>query len=181
MVVEIETTLNNAWRGAVGKSGYSPRAQMTADALSLTLQLGQDNVGARLLTPDSGITIKDAYANYRASNTVQVVVGQFKVPFLRANLESGFNQLLVDRGTVPTLRPAREGSRDLGMMLWGNAGGLQYRVAAFDGSDQDGSSTESSLRLTTRIAHNWFAREPGLAPAQAIAGAQVHRHRACPA
>lgn len=129
------------------------------DTLSASVQVGQDNVGAKLLTPDGGISIKDAYVNYRAADALQIAVGQFKVPFLRANLESGFNQILVDRGTLPTLRPAREGSRDLGVMGWGNAGGLQYRFALLDGSDQD--AADSGVRLTARIAHNWFTREAG--------------------
>ena len=129
------------------------------DRINVSVQVGQDNVGAKLLTPDAGISIKDAYVNYRAANAVLIAIGQFKVPFLRANLESGFNQILVDRGTLPTLRPAREGSRDLGVMGWGNAGGVQYRLALLDGSDQD--VTSSSVRVSGRIAHNWFTRETG--------------------
>lgn len=133
-----------------------------SESLTATIQAGQDNIGARFLAPDAGIAIKDAYINYRAANAFQVAAGQFKVPFLRANLESGFNQLLVDRGTLPTLRPAREGSRDIGVMAWGNARRFQYRVAAFDGSDQD-AAVRGTLRLTARLAKNWFTEEPGLA------------------
>ena len=128
------------------------------ERLSVYVHAGQDNLGAKLLTPDSGITIKDASANYRVHDGFQVTAGQFKVPFLRANLGSGFNQILIDRGTLPTLRPAREGSRDLGVMLWGNRRGVQYRFAVFDGSDQDYAF--SGPRITARLAHNWFASEP---------------------
>lgn len=131
-----------------------------SDALTAFVQAGQDNVGATLLTPDGRIGIKDAYVNYRVTPAFQIAAGQFKVPFLRADLESGFNQLLVDRGTLPTLRPAREGSRDLGVMTWGNIERWQYRLAAFDGSDQ-AAANGSHLRLTARIAKNWFTAEPG--------------------
>jgi hypothetical protein len=134
-----------------------------SDRIAVSFQLGQDNIGAKALTADGGITLKDAYVNFRATNAFQVAFGQFKIPFLRANLESGFNQVLVDRGTLPTLRPAREGSRDVGAMTWGNAGGVQYRVAMFDGSDQDAGTAGGDLRLTARVAHNWFARETGFA------------------
>jgi hypothetical protein len=75
---------------------------------------------------------------------------------------SGFNQLLVDRALLPTLRPAREGSRDLAGMVWGNAGGFQYRAALFDGSDQEDSNTGSSFRGSARVAYNWFTKETGL-------------------
>jgi hypothetical protein len=132
------------------------------ESLTLYFQVGQDNIGGKLLTDDGSIRIKDAYANYRASNSVQFCVGQFKIPFLRANLESGFNQLLVDRGTLPSLRPAREGLRDLGAMAWGNVHALQYRVALFDGSDQEARNSTSSLRASTRVAYNWFTNENGL-------------------
>lgn len=132
-------------------------------SITFSLQVGQDNIGSKLLTDDGSPHVKDAYINYRAANAFQVTVGQFKIPFLRINLESGFNQLLVDRATLPSLRPAREGSRDLGAMAWGNKAGLQYRLAVFDGSDQEAKNTSSRLRLSSRVAYNWFAMEPGLA------------------
>jgi hypothetical protein len=131
-------------------------------SISFSFQFGQDNIGARLLGEDGSIRIKDAYLNYRAAGALQLVIGQFKIPFLRANLESGFNQLLVDRGTLPSLRPAREGSRDLGAMAWGNVRGFQYRLAVFDGSDQEARNSTSSFRITSRVARNWFTRETGL-------------------
>lgn len=131
-------------------------------AISFSLQLGEDNLGAKVLTPDGSIRIKDAYVTYRANHALQLTAGQFKVPFLRINLESGFNQLLVDRGTLPSLRPAREGSRDLGFMAWGNADRLQYRAAFFDGSDQEARNSRSSVRMSTRLAYNWFAKETGV-------------------
>ena len=132
-------------------------------SVSFYLQVGHDNVGAKLLTEDGSIRIKDAYINYRAVNGLQAVVGQFKIPFLRANLESGFNQLLVDRGALPTLRPSREGSRDLGLMVWGNMQGFQYRAALLDGSDQEVRNTETHLRGSGRLAYNWFTTETWLA------------------
>jgi hypothetical protein len=132
------------------------------ESVSFYLQVGQDNIGAKLLTEDGSIRIKDAYINYGAVDGLQAVVGQFKIPFLRANLESGFNQLLVDRGVLPTLRPSREGSRDLGVMVWGNMQGFQYRAALFDGSDQETRNAETHLRGSGRVAYNWFTRETGL-------------------
>lgn len=133
-----------------------------SESISFAFQFGQDNIGGRLLNPDGSIRIKDAYITYRADDRLQVTAGQFKIPFLRANLESGFNQLLVDRGGLPALRPAREGSRDLGAMAWGNLRALQYRLAVFDGSDQESDAAASSFRLSTRVAYNWFTRETGL-------------------
>lgn len=132
------------------------------ESISVFFQVGQDNIGAHVLTADRGISVKDAYVNVRALGGLQFVAGQFKIPFLRANLESGFNQILVDRGTLPTLRPAREGSRDLGLMAWGDVGRLQYRLAVFDGSDQEESAAASGRRVTARVAHNWFSPESGL-------------------
>jgi hypothetical protein len=145
----------------VRRARLSVQARVS-DRISASFQIGQDNIGGRLLTPDSGITIKDAYVNLRATNVFQLAVGQFKVPFLRANLESGFNQLLVDRGTLSGFRPAREGSRDIGAMAWGNVRRTQYRVAVFGGSDQDLATAGGNIRLTARVAHNWFTAENGL-------------------
>ena len=142
----------------------SARFLLSAQAsprLQIYLQLGQDNNGSKVLKPDAGFRTKDFYLNYRRAEALQVMVGQFKVPFLRQNLESGFNQLLVDRATLPSLRPAIEGQRDEGGMLWGNHGGFQYRVALFDGSDQDTTNTRSSFRGASRLSYNWFTPEPG--------------------
>ena len=126
------------------------------------IQLGSDNVGSKLLTDDAGIRFKDFYVNYRFAPGFQVVAGQFKVPFLRQNLESGSNQMLIDRAVLNAVRPARESSRDLGVMGWGNFGGFQYRAAALDGSDQEDDNARSSLRGALRLAYNWFTPETGL-------------------
>ncbi len=130
-------------------------------SLEIVFQLGQDNIGSKILKDDAGFRFKDAVLNYKKTEALQLAVGQFKVPFLRQNLCSGFNQLLVDRSLVTALRPAIEGSRDQGGMIWGSDGGFQYRVALFDGSDQEDTNTQSSLRGTTRVSWNWFTPEPG--------------------
>ncbi len=130
--------------------------------LDVYFQFGFDNSGSKILRDDAGVRIKDAYINYHKWDGLQLVFGQFKVPFLRQNLQSGFNQLLVDRTLVTSLRPAIEGSRDEGGMAWGNKGGFQYRTAVFDGSDQEDTNTSSSLRGTVRASYNWFTHEPTL-------------------
>jgi hypothetical protein len=132
------------------------------ESISFYFQAGQDNIGGKLLNDDGSVRLKDAYIGYRASNALQVTGGQFKIPFLRSNLESAFNQLLIDRTALVGQRPAREGSRDLGVMLWGNVDALQYRVALTDGSDQERQNSDSSFRLVSRAAYNWFTRETGL-------------------
>jgi hypothetical protein len=132
------------------------------ESLELLLQAGQDNWGTKTAVDQTGFRIKDFFVNWKTAEPFQVVAGQFKVPFLRNNLESGFNQLLVDRPAVTAIRPAREGSRDLGVMAWGNAGGLQYRAALFDGSDQEDLNSGSSPRGSGRVAWNWGDRETGL-------------------
>lgn len=143
-----------------------------SESIGLYFQFGQDNIGAQLLTEDGSIRIKDAFVNYRGADAFQVAAGQFKVPFLRANLESGFNQILVDRAALAGLRPAREGSRDLGAMAWGNVDGLQYRLAVFDGSDQEARDSGSSFRVSTRLAYNWFTHETGLGYTGSYLGAR---------
>ncbi len=137
------------------------RAQL-GERLELALQAGLDNEGSKILRDDTGFRIKDAYLNYKQTEALQIAAGQFKVPFLRQNLCSAFNQLLVDRSFVPALRPAIEGQRDLGGMVWGNHGGFQYRTGLFDGSDQEDVNTRSSLRGTVRLSYNWFTPETGL-------------------
>jgi hypothetical protein len=142
--------LRLVFRGSVSKS------------LDVYFQFGMDNNGSKVLRDDAGVRVKDAYLNYHKWDGLQLVFGQFKVPFLRQNLQSGFNQLLVDRTLVTGLRPAIEGSRDQGGMAWGNHGGFQYRAAVFDGSDQEDTNTSSSLRGAVRASYNWFTHEPGL-------------------
>lgn len=132
------------------------------DTIELYLQVGQDNWGTKVVADETGLRIKDFYLNWKAKDAIQVVGGQFKIPFLRNNLQSGFNQLLVDRSAVTALRPARDGSRDIGFMAWGNAGGFQYRASVTDGSDQEDLNSGSSPRGSGRVTWNWFTRETGL-------------------
>jgi hypothetical protein len=132
-----------------------------SSSLEIFFQAGEDNMGSRILKDDAGFRFKDAMLNYRHGEGLQLAVGQFKVPFLRQNLESGFNQLLVDRSIATAIPPAVEGQRDDGGMIWGNRGGMQYRVAVFDGSDQEDTNTNSSLRGSARVSYNWFTPEPG--------------------
>jgi len=47
-------------------------------------------------------------------------------------------------------------------MIWGNHRGFQYRVAVFDGSDQDTTNTRSTFRTSSRLSYNWFTPEPGV-------------------
>jgi len=136
------------------------RARLS-NSLEIFFQAGEDNMGSKILKDDAGFRFKDAMLNFRHSEGLQLAVGQFKVPFLRQNLESGFNQLLVDRSITTAIRPAVEGQRDDGGMIWGNRGGMQYRVAVFDGSDQEDTNTHSSLRGSARVSYNWFTPEPG--------------------
>ena len=131
-------------------------------SLDIYVQFGIDNNGSKVLRDDTGVRVKDAYINYHKWDGFQIVFGQFKVPFLRQVLESGFNQLLVDRTIVATQRLALEGLRDEGGMVWGNKGGFQYRAAIFDGSEQEDTNTSSSLRGTARVSYNWFTHETGL-------------------
>ncbi len=142
-----------------------------SEKLSIYLQVGQDNINrdiptiagsTKLPTEDSGLKVKDFCFNYKARDGFQLTVGQFKIPYLRSNLESGWNQILVDRALLPGLRPAREGTRDVGGMVWGNRGGFQYRAALFDGSDQEDSNPSGSLRGSARVSYNWFTPEADL-------------------
>jgi phosphate-selective porin O/P len=137
------------------------RAQI-GKSVEIVFQAGQDNIGSKVLRDDAGFRFKDAYILYKKNAALQLVAGQFKIPFLRQNLASGFNQLLVDRSLVTALRPAIEGSRDQGGMIWGNHKGLQYRAAIFDGSDQEDTTTRSSFRGSARLSWNWFTTEPGM-------------------
>ena len=50
------------------------------------VQLGQDNIDSKISTDEAGIRIKDAYVKYKRAEPLQVMVGQFKVSFLRQNL-----------------------------------------------------------------------------------------------
>jgi hypothetical protein len=137
------------------------RAQLSP-RLDGYLQFGQDNVASKIFAEDAGFRVKDAYLNYKPADAFQLLAGQFKVPFLRQNLQGDFDLLLVERAGLTALRPAREGSRDVGGMVWGNAGGFQYRAALFDGSDQERTTSQSSLRGSTRLSWNWFTRETGV-------------------
>jgi hypothetical protein len=138
-----------------------------SEKLTFLLQAGQDNLNARipeipgstrLPTEDGGFKIKNLYLNCRFADGFQLAAGMFKIPFLRHSLESAHQQPLVDRSLLAAVRPAREGARDVGGQVWGNLGGLQYRAALFDGSDQEDDGSSSSLRGTARVSYNWFTQ-----------------------
>lgn len=138
--------------------------------LEFFLQAGEDNLGAKAIGDNAAFKIKDLYTNLKVHDAFQVAAGQFKIPFLHGNLQSGFTQVLVDRSAVTAVRPAEEGSRDTGVMAWGNAGGFQYRVAALDGADQDGFGADSSLRGSGRLSWTWGDPDRGFSLTSASLG-----------
>jgi Phosphate-selective porin O and P len=100
-------------------------------------------------------TVRDAFANYRVRDSLQLRIGRFKRPFSRLELRSRgklpfrerglFNQLvLIDGGFA---------GRALGAMLWGKpADNLRYSLAASNPS-AIGSGIEG-VDITARIAYD---------------------------
>ncbi len=98
---------------------------------------------------------EDAYITLEANDALQFIVGKFKVPFTRENLEDCFGPLTMDRAEVLAYAPFAA-SRDTGVAAWGNLHNAmyQYRIMISNGRQGDGVPKSESMvtgRLTASL------------------------------
>ena len=99
-----------------------------------------------------GTVVKDAYAQFRFSRAVRVRAGQFKVPGSREYHTSARTLDFMERSALASSIAA---GRDLGVMLAGQLGGVEYGAGMFAG---DGNGRASRAELTSAGQILWNAR-----------------------
>ncbi len=104
---------------------------------------------------------EDAYVTLDASDAYRFIVGKFKIPFTRENLEDCFGPLTMDRAEVLAYTPF-VASRDTGVAMWGNLHNAvyQYRVMLSNGRQGDGVP-KSEPMVTGRITASLLDPEYG--------------------
>ncbi len=110
--------------------------------LKYLIQVSRDDVKLNQLGNSSGIELKDAFFDAAYSEKIFPRIGQFKVPFNREELNSGFALLLVERSIVNQEFAI---ARDRGAALYGILGEhLAYGVGAFLGNGTRGTEEGSA-------------------------------------
>ena len=110
---------------------------------------------------DRSVFYPDAYITLDASDAVRFIVGKFKEPFARENLEDCFGALTLDRSLTLAYNPFVH-SRDTGVAMWGNLHNamFQYRVMVSNGR-QGTSNPKSDPMVTARVTASLLDPEYG--------------------
>lgn len=95
--------------------------------------------------------VRDAYGRWRLSTRFELQIGQFKLPGSRDYLESARNFDFMER---PALSQVAAAGRDLGGMVLGDLGSLEYQAGLFAG---DGRGRGSRAKLTSAGRVVWDA------------------------
>jgi len=104
---------------------------------------------------------EDAYVTIDANDTYQFIVGKFKIPFTREDLEDCFGPLTMDRAEVLAYTPFVP-SRDTGLAMWGNVHNamFQYRVMVSNGRQGVGVPRSEPM-VTGRVTASLLDPEYG--------------------
>lgn len=103
-----------------------------------------------------GVSLKDAYLDFRFWPELRLRGGQFKVPFSREELTSSRFIDFAERSIINELAPAY----DAGVMLHGDLfkGVLGYSLGAFNGSGEDTADGNDGKDVAGRLVLAPFAR-----------------------
>ena len=96
-----------------------------------------------------GVSLKDAYLDFRLLPGLEVRSGQFKVPFSREELISSRFIDFVERSLVNELAP----SRDAGIVLQGSVldRAVSYAIGVFNGTGEDTADNNSEKEVAGRL------------------------------
>jgi hypothetical protein len=133
-----------------------------------------------------GVSLKDAYGEFKLHPLAKFTVGHFKKPFSRLKLTSPWDLLIPERGlldrfAVSDAEHGGYGGRDLGVMLsgkWDGPVGLRYHVGVFNNFYEDANDRRRDyvarleleltrgLSLAVNASHKLFRdeREAALGP-----------------
>ena len=104
-----------------------------------------------------GPELQDLYLalNLSRDGTLEIKIGQFKVPFSRQRLTSSGSQQFVDRASV--VDEFAEG-RDTGVQLRGVVAGkrVEYRLGAFNGAGQNSLADGGGVQYNGRVVFQPF-------------------------
>lgn len=125
--------------GGEDRSGFfmeKARIEVSGDinddySYKVSVEVGSSDKSDNPNPGDTGVTIRDAYVNFRIAEGVNGRMGRFKQPFNRYSLISSSRQLFLDRTALGELFRGR----DLGLMVFGNFDTIDYYLAAQNGSD----------------------------------------------
>jgi phosphate-selective porin len=95
--------------------------------------------------------VRDAYGRWRFSRQLEVQAGQFKIPGSREFLTSGRNLDFMERAALAQFAAP---GRDIGAMVAGDLGRVEYQTGVFAG---DGRGRASRAELTSASRVVWDA------------------------
>jgi hypothetical protein len=129
------------------------------------------NINAESPAFRQGFVVRDAFIGMKFADEFRVQVGAMRVPFSRIALTSSYNYIIPTQALgdvflglpinpISVAGQANDGSRDLGIVVWGNVadGMLKYYLGVSDGrfdrrgpNNLFGANTKDSLAYTIRL------------------------------
>ena len=110
---------------------------------------------------DRSMFYPDAYITIDPNDTFQFLVGKFKEPFARENLEDCFGALTLDRSLLLAYSPFVH-SRDTGVAMWGNLHNAMYQYRVMISNGRQGLGTPKSEPMVTgRLTASFLDPEYG--------------------
>lgn len=145
---------------------YARRVQLLAagqvtSALSFMLMMEHAGYGKNY-SRGTGMQTADAWVQWNLSDALHLIAGAYLPPFSRNQLTPAIYFVGPDRPITENMlleSPGMYEKRDRGLCLWGNFGGLQYRIAAGKGAKSQVLGDET-LRTTWRIHYAFMDAEP---------------------
>lgn len=156
----------DAARGGAHYDSHLRRVQLLAagqvtPALSFMLMMEHARYG-EYYSRGSGLQTADAWVQLNLSDAFHLMAGAYLPPFSRNLLTPEIYFVSPDRPITENMAlesTGMYGKRDRGLCLWGNLGGLQYRVAASKGAKSQVLGDET-LRTTWRLHYAFIDAEP---------------------
>lgn len=125
----------------------------------------QTDLGSKL---GQDVLWRDAFITLNFSEVAKLSFGLFKVQFARSTNGSGYGQMNLDRAFVvgdatdtSDVDGKIGGKRDQQLVLWGNAGKINYKIGVGDGAATKGLETDT-LRYSGRVHYAVFDAEKKL-------------------
>ena len=118
------------------------------------VQLDDDNRGKNF-SSSTGIKTRDAWIQMNSGAGWKMMAGIFPAQFSRSRLSSPFSFVALERPMIDEMMldsTELDGKRNRGLLVWGNLGGFQYRIAGGKGAKPQASELgKESIRYNGRV------------------------------
>jgi hypothetical protein len=123
----------------------------------------------------AGIGIADAWVNYTVGPWLNIMVGQYQVPFTMENRTGNKTTSFMDR-SIAIRAFARTSGKDIGATFWGEVADklVNYEIGVFSGDGQNRPQIDNNFDFMGRIFVKPFVNNKGSLLQKAQIGLSAH-------